>query len=74
MRWHKIFKAIGKYFPMQYLLLLLACIVAYPILLVIIYIIAKTMFVRDEESEEWKIKQKMAQLRFRDRSSSLTHG
>jgi hypothetical protein len=59
---------------MQYLLILLACIVAYPILLVIIYIVAKTMFVRDEESEEWKIKQKMAQLRFRDRSGSFTHG
>jgi len=58
---------------MEYLLLILACIVAYPIFMVVAYLLAKLVFVKEDEFDEMKIKEKLKQSVSKNKSRGLAH-
>jgi hypothetical protein len=50
---------------MEYLMLIAATIIGYPVFLLVAYLLSKVIFVKDEEFEEFDAKQKSVHVKHR---------
>jgi hypothetical protein len=55
---------------MEYLILIAATIVGYPVFLLVAYLLSKVIFVKDEEFDEFDAKQKLIQVKHREHTKS----
>lgn len=51
---------------MEYLILIAATIVGYPVFLLVAYLLSKVIFVKDEEFDEFDAKQRLMQVKHRE--------
>lgn len=67
-QWHKLFTPLGKHSIMEYLLFIIALVIAYPVFMIFAYVLSKMISPKDDAFEEFEAKQKMAKQNQRDRS------
>ena len=60
-----------KTLPMEYLLFILALIVAYPVFMVSAYVLSKVIFAKDDELSELEEKQRL--MKQHQRNQSMAH-
>lgn len=60
-----------KTLPMEYLLFIIALLVAYPVFMVAAYVLSKVIFPKDDELSELEEKQRM--LKQHQRPQSMAH-